>query len=58
MYLGKNDVFSAICMHLYAFEHIKIDKNVKKHTQRTLFACYNTLYLTELDLKKGIFFAY
>ena len=25
----------------------------KKHTQQTLFACYNTQYLTKLDLKKS-----
>ena len=30
----------------------------KPHTQRTLFACYNALNLTESDLLKGIFFAY
>ena len=38
---------------MYAFEYINIDKNGQKHTQRTLFACYNTPYLTESDLKKA-----
>ena len=30
-------------------------KRAGKHTQQTLFACYNTPYLTKLDLKKAYF---
>ena len=37
-------------MHLNIF---KLIKTAKKHAQQTLFACYNTPYLTESDLKRA-----